>query len=152
MRRIILTFGSDFMVRQASVEDIDMIKQLADAHKHELGFLRRPALLEAIDRQELLIVHNGTCIIGFVEYRHRRDHQTTLYNIVIHPDYRRKGFGYKLVKELEKEARLKEKSVVQLKCPVDLLANSFYERIGYQKVNIEPGKSRQLNIWQKALL
>ena len=78
MRRIILTFGSDFMVRQASVEDIDMIKQLADAHKHELGFLRRPALLEAIDRQELLIIHNEACIIGFVEYRHRRDHHTTL--------------------------------------------------------------------------
>jgi len=147
-----LTFGSEYVVRQASADDIDMIKQLADAHKHELGFLRRPALLEAIDRHELLVVQNGTGIIGFVEYRHRRDHQTTLYNIVIHSDYRQQGIGRELVKELEKEAYLKDKSVIQLKCPEDLVANGFYEHIGYEQISTEPGKSRRLNIWQKALL
>jgi len=149
---MILTFGNNIEIRPGRVEDIDAIKRLADAHKHELGFLRRPSLMEAIDRQGLLLAQNKIGIIGFVEYRHRRDQQTTLYNIVIHPNHRGQGTGYQLVLALEEEAKQKEKSFVLLKCPEDLLANGFYEHIGYKRIDVEPGKSRRLNIWQKALV
>jgi GNAT superfamily N-acetyltransferase len=89
--------------------------------------------------------------VGFVEYRHRRDQQTTLYNVVVHPKHRKYGVGRQLVMNLEQEAREKGKLWVLLKCPVDLEANNFYEHIGYNKVDVERGKSRRLNIWQKKL-
>ena len=151
MRRIALTSGNNIIIRLAITTDIDDIKQLADAHRHELGFLRRPALLEAIQRKELLVAQNGVGIVGFVEYRHRRDQQTTLYNIVVHPAHRKQGTGRQLVSELEKESLQKEKTIVLLRCPEDLSANTFYERLGYKKASVEAGKSRRLNIWQKTL-
>lgn len=147
-----MTSGSEITVRSGEAEDIEGIKWLADTHKHELGFLRRPALLEAIQRKELLVAQNGTNLIGFVEYRHRRDLQTTLYNIVVHPNYRNQGMGRSLVAALERDALQKGKTLIVLKCPEDLSANFFYERIGFSKVNVEPGKSRRLNIWQKNLV
>lgn len=152
MRRTNLIFGNKVQIRFASPEDIDEIKQLADSHKHELGFLRRPALLEAIQRNELLVAQNGAGIVGFVEYHHRRDAQTTLYNIVVSPAHRRHGAGQQLVFKLEEEAKQREKSWILLKCPEDLQANHFYEHIGYEKVAVERGKSRRLNIWRKVLI
>lgn len=146
-----MTSGNEIEIRLAIPEDIVAVKNLADSHKHELGFLRRPALLKAIERHELLVAENGVGIVGFVEYRHRRDQQTTLYNVVVHPEHRRHGTGKQLVTNLEQEARKLGKSWVLLKCPEDLESNTFYERIGYKKVDVEKGKTRQLNIWQKNL-
>ena len=146
-----MTSGNDFSIRPALTTDIDAIKQLADKHRNELGFLRRPALLRAIQRCELLVAQHRADLVGFIEYRHRQDKQTTLYNVVVHPEYRGLGVGRHLVFTLEKEAQEREKSLVLLKCPDDLPANQFYERIGYEKSNVEAGKSRRLNIWRKNL-
>lgn len=146
-----MTFGNNIKIRSALPKDIDAIKQLADSHKHELGFLRRPSLLEAIQRQELMVAQNGNGLVGFVEYRHRRDQQTTLYNLVVLPEHRLSGTGRQLVFALEEEARQKEKTLILLKCPEDLPANQFYERIGYTKVRVDTGKNRRLNIWQKSI-
>jgi ribosomal protein S18 acetylase RimI-like enzyme len=151
MRRTVLTSGSKVKIRHAIPEDIDAIKQLADAHRHELGFLRRPALLEAIQRQELLVAQNRKDIVGFVEYRHRRDQQTTLYNVVVRPDHLRHGIGRDLVFALEKEAQQRNKLCILLRCPEDLPANGFYTNMGYEKVGVEEGKLRRLNVWRKCL-
>lgn len=146
-----MTSGSKIKIRHATPKDIDDIKQLADNHRHELGFLRRPALLEAIQRTELLVAQNSTSIVGFVEYRHRRDQQTTLYNIVVCSDHLRQGIGRNLMAALEREAKQKTKSWILLKCPEDLPANQFYAHIGYQKIEVQQGKLRRLNVWRKDL-
>jgi ribosomal protein S18 acetylase RimI-like enzyme len=151
MRRIVLTSGSKIKIRSATPDDIDAIKQLADSHRHELGFLRRPSLLEAIQRQELLVAQNSKDIVGFIEYRHRRDQQTTLYNLVVRPDHLRQGIGRDLTLALETEAQQKAKSWILLRCPEDLPANQFYASIGYEKIEVEEGKLRRLNIWRKNL-
>jgi ribosomal protein S18 acetylase RimI-like enzyme len=141
----------NILIRKAKPSDLDDIKILADAHRRELGFLRRSALLEAIQRQELLVAQNSSGIVGFVEYRHRRDQQTTLYNLVVRPDHLRLGIGRALTFALETEALQKAKSWILLRCPEDLPANEFYASIGYEKTNVEAGKLRRLNIWRKTL-
>jgi ribosomal protein S18 acetylase RimI-like enzyme len=113
-----------------------------------LGFVRRPALIEAIDRSEVLLAKQNGNIIGFVEYRHRQDEQTTLYNIAIVPEYRRLGIGRKLVQVLVAEAIERKKRYISLKCPEDLIANQFYEALGFQLHEVEPGKQRRLKIWR----
>jgi ribosomal protein S18 acetylase RimI-like enzyme len=139
---------NEFVVTKAILSDIDNIKQISDTHRKELGFVRRQALIEAIGRSEVLIAKQNGNVVGFAEYRHRRDDQTTLYNIAIVPKYRRLGVGRNLINSLVAEARERNKRFISLKCPEDLAANQFYEALGFQLHEIEPGKQRRLKIWR----
>lgn len=139
----------DYVIRQASASELDAIKDLVDLHKRELGFVLRPVLARSIEQGELMVAVNGTGLVGLVQYHHRRDEQTTLHNIVVHPDYRKNGIGRRLLQSLEVEAHARGKAFILLKCPEDLSANLFYEQLGYERVDVETGKYRQLNIWRK---
>ena len=142
---------SDLVIRTATVSDLEELKELTDAHKHELGFVLRPALARSIARGEVLVARNDAGLIGFVEYHHRQDEQTTLYHIVVAPDYRRQGIGQRLIEWLADEARASNKEVIVLKCPDTLPANEFYARTGWSLVGSEPGKRRLLNLWRLVL-
>jgi ribosomal protein S18 acetylase RimI-like enzyme len=144
----LISGDNSLIIIKATPDDIDEIKRIADAHRRELGFVRRPSLLEAIDRSEVLIAKQNGSILGFVEYRHRKDEQTTLHNIAIVSTYQRKGIGRKLVERLVSEAQEMGKSHISLKCPVDLPANEFYKMLNFQLCGIEPGKRRNLKIWR----
>jgi len=147
-----LTSGaSEATIRKATLEELDAIKSLADAHRHELGFVIRPGLARSIERGELVVATNTTDLIAFVEYHHRRDAQTTLYHIVVAPDYRRQGIGRQLIKRLTNEARAAGKEIIALKCPTILPANEFYARTGWSLAGSEPGKHCPLNLWQLPL-
>lgn len=146
-----MTSTKDWTIRKAELTDLHDVKQIADSYKQELGFILRPVLARSIDHRELFVAINGEGVIGFMQYHHRRDTQTTLHNIVVKSHYRKSGIGQKLIEFLEAESSSRAQTVIQLKCPTDLEANNFYEHIGYNKVDIERGKSRRLNIWQKKL-
>ena len=144
-----MTFGvNEIVICHATVADLDAIKQIADAHRRELGFVRRPTLLAAINRQEIFIAKHNEQLIGFVEYHHRRDEQTTLYNIAVKADYRAQGVGRALVEALAIESQSRGKAFILLKCPIDLPSNQFYETLRFQQGMAEAGKHRPLNIWQ----
>ncbi len=138
---------SHFSIRRATDSDLDAIKELADAHKRELGFVIRPALARSIEREELLIAENHAGVIGFVEYHHRQDEQTTLYHIAVAPDYRCMGVGKALIGKLCEEAVASDKQVILLKCPIDLPAHGFYDEMGFEIMGSEAGKERSLIIW-----
>ena len=137
--------------RKATLEELDAIKSLAEAHRYELGFVIRPALARSIERGELIVATNSTDPIAFVEYHHRRDAQTTLYHIVVAPDYRRQGIGRWLIERLADEALAACKEIIALKCPATLPANDFYARTGWSLAGSEPGKRCLLNLWQLPL-
>ena len=139
------------VIRKATLADLDAIKAIADAHRRELGFVLRPALAESIEREEVLVAENHQELIGFVEYHHRQDEQTTLYHIVVAPDYRRRGIGRRLIERLADEARMAGKEFIALKCPVTLPANDFYAHTGWSLVSGEAGKRRPLNLWRFVL-
>lgn len=142
----------DITFHKATTEDLDKIKVLADAHRQELGFVRRPALLEAITRKEIIIAQNNEHLAGFVHYRHRRDVQTTLYDIVVAPDHRLLGIGKTLIDALMTEAQTLGKQTIVLKCPEELAANTFYARLGFERICEEPGKHRKLVVWQFSII
>ncbi|GAB4528674.1 MAG: hypothetical protein Kow0063_05040 [Anaerolineae bacterium] len=139
--------NSRFTLRKATLDDIDAIKALADAHRRELGFVRRPALIESINRQEIIVMQNSRDVIGFVEYHHRKDDQTTLYHICVEPAYRRRGVGRLLIEALQEEARRYGKHMIRIRCPANLPANQFYRRLGCFLRGKELGKKRCLAIW-----
>ena len=143
-RNINLTFGN---IRKATEDDIDEIKSIADTHRYELGFIRRPSILERIAKAELFVATKRGEVVGFVDYHHRRDEQTTLYHIVVTGKWRGKGIGRLLFEALILESVVKGKRLIKLKCPAELLANQFYRHLGLAWVERQNGNKRTLNVW-----
>jgi len=135
-------------VRKARPDDLDAIKSLADANKAALGFVLRPALAAGIQRGWLLVAEQDEHVIGFVHYRHRRDAQTTLYEICVDEARRGNGVGRALVQALLVESAALGQAFIRLKAPSDLPANEFYQEQGFMLVGTEQGRRRQLNAWE----
>lgn len=136
-----------YIIRKAKFTDLDAIKILADAHKHELGFVLRPAIARSIARGEVLLAENGAGLTGFVEYHHRQDEQTTLYHIAVASNHRRQGVGSALIDTLRNEALTLGKQTIRLKCPADLPAQEFYAYLGFNSIGQELGNGRLLVVW-----
>lgn len=142
-----LTSGSSLIVRPAAPDDLPAIKRLADAHRHELGFVLLPSLREQIERSEMLVAELDGAVVAFVDYHRRRDGQVTLYHIVVAPGVRRQGVGRTLLTRLEEIVRASDSGPIRLKCPVDLEANTFYRRYGFALEGVLEGRRRALNVW-----
>lgn len=138
-------------IRKATLNDLDNIKALADANRYELGFVLRPALIRSINRNEVFVAEENKSIVGFVEYHHRKDEQTTIYHILVCDAYRKKDIGRALINAVRDEAKILKKKYILLKCPIEIPANQFYEHLGFKMLKIENGKIRKLVVWVKPL-
>jgi GNAT superfamily N-acetyltransferase len=145
------TSGSNLLVRPAQLVDLPFIKALADAHRHELGFVLLPSLREQIERGEMIIAKQDKALVGFVDYHRRRDGQVTLYHIVVAPTSRRQGVGRSLLAALEAVGRDTGCFRIALKCPIDLVSNHFYEHYGFVLNSTIEGRKRPLNLWTLSL-
>ncbi len=138
-------------IRFAKEKDLSIIKQLADAHRNELGFTVRPILEERMHQRMLFVCEDQGIIVGFVGFHHRRDGWTTIHEICVEKEFRGRGLGRRLVEAVEEHARQVGQCGVRLKCPLDLPANGFYAQLGFIRVAIEKGRSRPLAVWEKSL-
>ena len=144
---------SSIQIRKANRKHLRQIKEIADANKESVGFVLRPALLEAIQRDELFvaIARNGR-ILGFANYHHRLDENTTIYELCVKQKHRGNGLGRQLIEAIIVESKALGKQQIRLKCPISLEANQFYKRVGFQQIAVEAGKKRKLNVWEKRVL
>jgi len=146
-------------VRWANGKDLKALKRLADEHRHELGFVKLPALEQAVKENRLLVAVNSSSpvprpshhIIGFVHFRCCKDGHATIYEIAVAPEWRGKGVGRKLVAAVIEQAKSQGCRVLRLKCPIDLPANGFYARLGFSRIAVEDGKLRPLAVWELIL-
>lgn len=123
--------GRQYLIRKAAEDDLDGIKNLADAHRHELGFVLRPALGRGIAGGESLVAVDQGNLIGFADYHHRRDGQTTLYHLCVIPEYRRQGVGTSLMEALRLEALAHGRRTIRLKCPAEPPSQQFLQKHGF---------------------
>jgi len=155
----------DVEVRLAKRSELKAVKRLADEHRHELGFVKLAALEKAIQERRLFVAVVPSSlvpcppsrvprIVGFVHFRCCKDGHATIYEIAVAPDWRGKGVGRKLVEAVCTHARLHSCTRLRLKCPIDLPANGFYQRLGFVRIGIEThdGNRRPLAIWELDLL
>lgn len=119
-------------------------KEIANKHKKELGFVNIVALRESAEKQTLYCEKN----IGFVHWHNRRDGQTTIYSLAVNQEFRFLGWGRLLFYKVLCNAVENKQHTILLKCPEDLSANDFYEKLGFKLIRIEPGKKRKLNVWE----
>ncbi len=140
-------------IRKAVQEDIDDIKWLADRNRKELGFIIRSSLERSIERQEIIVATDITCneVVGFIDYHHRRDQQSTIYHFLVAESYRHNGIGKQLLLQLVRGSIDSEKNFLLAKCPLDLDANGFYQQMGFSLITEEQGKRRPLNVWKLSI-
>jgi ribosomal protein S18 acetylase RimI-like enzyme len=137
-----------WMIAKAMPKDVDAMKKVADASRYELGFILRVQMQEAVEENRAFVTIINNKVVGFVIYRHRKkDLQTTLGEICISQEYRGQGLGKELIRALVQECSNQSRAYIQLKCPVGLHANKFYEHLGFRCISTQPGKSRSLNVW-----
>lgn len=137
------------IIRPITHNDIASVKKLADENRETLGFLPLAKLSQVVEENRAMVACKNDSVIGFVLFRHRiKDLQTTLSDICINKDFRNQGIGKMLVGALLKECCIKVREFVQLKCPIDLPANNFYEKLGFSLFAIENGKKRPLKVWR----
>ncbi len=135
----------DVEVRLAKKQDLRAVKGLADEHRHELGFIKLAALEKAVQERRLLVAvvssshapRPSSQIIGFVHFRCCKDGHATIYEIAVAPEWRGKGVGRKLVEAVCNHARMHSCTRLRLKCPIDLPANGFYQRLGFVRIGVE---------------
>jgi len=125
------------MKRLAKISDIDIIKQVAAKHTRELGFILRPALVEAVRREELLF---DDATGSFCHYHTRRDGVSVIYEICVPEQFRNMGIAKSFLYMIPLP--------IQLKCPIDNESNNFYQHLGFKLVGVEQGKKRRLNVWR----
>lgn len=131
----------DFYVRQATLEDIDAIKKIADKNSQQIGFVLRPALEENCKKGNLLVAEAIGEILGFCNYNTRKkDNTNVIYEVCVDYKYRGNGIGKKLIDNIERP--------ILLKCPVDNESNNFYGAYGFTLIDVEDGKKRKLNVWE----
>ena len=135
---------SEIIIAYATTDKhVDECKLLLDDHRAVFGFVPRIAVESSRNTRELLLAWRHGEVVGFVRFhRLKRIPQTTIYEILVHPDYRKRGIGRRLIEKMI------QKNPVRLKCPVDSEFNLFYEHLGFQLIDREPGKRRELNVWE----
>ena len=96
-------------------------------------------LYSAAKRGELLLIDGGMC-----HWHLRRDGQLTIHEIIS----TKYGAGGQILDYLK---QVGAKSIFA-KCPVDLEANGWYKKMGFQDEGIETTKAgRLLNLWRLLL-
>jgi GNAT superfamily N-acetyltransferase len=139
---------SPLAIRPACCDDLDAIKHIADANRDSLGFVVRAALAEHILREWLYVAFADGLLVGFANFRPRRDGWTIIYEICVTEPSRRKGIGCRLLSTVYAADIQHGRLGLQLKCPVDSPANAFYDTMGLQRIGEAQGKRRNLVIWQ----
>jgi GNAT superfamily N-acetyltransferase len=128
------------IVRLARPEDVAGAKSVADRHKEELGFVTLPTLREAQEKGWLLVAVQDGQVIGFANFRLRKDNNATLYDIAVDKPYRKEKIGKRFIQRLTWLVNVAGGEHVRLKCPQSLPANRFYEQLRFEQTATEPGK------------
>lgn len=132
------------MTRLATEDDLEQIRQIIKQCTNELGYVRWPALREAILRHELIVVSDGGLVLGFCHFRRTAGKgMVTVCEIAVRDGYRRMGVGRDLLGYFTQRIKLKVTSD-------NVQAMEFYHKMGFVMVGMEEGNKRSLYVWERA--
>lgn len=123
-------------------EEEEEAAELLQDHAEELGFVNKARVEDSslyVERREGEIA--GAALVDHL----KTASMSWLRDIAVAESYRRKGVGKSLVEKIREDS---PHPVLKAKCPVDLEANKFYSRTGWElEETIEVEDGRDLNVW-----
>lgn len=115
---------------------------LFQQHRDELGFVNRAQCRN----KNLYTEYKDNHIVGAALVNHCvQKPQTTLYDIAVRKSHRGNEIGSGLITEVANDSPHKK---IVAKCPVNLPANQFYHRTGWQLNAVVEGENRPLSVWE----
>ena len=127
------------VIRAATESDI---KQIADIEKASFSTpWSESALSQSLNPDNcFLVLTDGECVIGYALVGMVVDDFAELYNIAIHPSYRKKGLSSILMTELINEAKAQSKDKILLEVRAsNAPAIALYEKFGFVPDGIRRG-------------
>ena len=127
------------VIRAATESDI---KQIADIEKASFSTpWSESALSQSLNPDNcFLVLADGECVIGYALVGMVVDDFAELYNIAIHPSYRKKGLSSILMTELINEAKAQSKDKILLEVRAsNAPAIALYEKFGFVPDGIRRG-------------
>ena len=136
--------GFGGMVRFAVETDIPTIKKIASQHSNQLGFVNSASLKDSVNRCSLIVATLNDMIVGFANYRTRRDGVSVIYELGVNRNHYRQRVGSALLASVPRPTRLK--------VTVDnLTAVTFYEANGFTITATEQGRKRMLHVMERGV-
>jgi len=124
------------------MNEYEAAAELFQNHREELGFVSRAQCRE----KDLYTEYKSGSLVAAALCNHCiRKPQTTLYDIAVDENYRRNGYATRLIHRIQRDS---PHTKIVAKCPIDLDANEWYDSIGWTLKNVEPGKHKELNVWE----
>jgi ribosomal protein S18 acetylase RimI-like enzyme len=114
-------------VRYASQDDLELLVQ-HDRH------VDRAILRDKIERQEVLIVQDGSDFAGWLRYGLFWDNTPFLNLLFLLPKYRGQGIGRLLVQFWQEQMKAKGYDTVLTSTQQNETAQHFYVALGYQAI------------------
>jgi ribosomal protein S18 acetylase RimI-like enzyme len=133
------------MIRKATLADKDAIATIWRKDGALLGGLYMGALKERIEKGMVHVFTAQEELLGFVEFRLRRDGVTVVYHIAVKEDWRGFGIGLALMDSLSLPIRLKVTSD-------NPQAIHFYESYCMTRVAEDKARTdRELYVYERAV-
>ena len=150
--------GGEPALRQATLDDVSAIKALVDAAYRDyaplLGRTPMPMLVDfaaAFADHDIWLLEAGSRLAGVLELIERTDH-LWIDNVAIDPASQGRGFGRRLLRFADDEARRRGLPAIGLLTNERYTANiAMYERYGYRETHREPHLGTDLIHFRKAL-
>jgi len=119
--------------------------ELFQQHRDELGFVNTAQCQE---KDLWTVKHNGHVVGAALGNHCVRKPQTTLYELAVLSNRRRKGIATELIERMQRDS---PHDILIAKCPKPLPANKFYSANGWTRLRREPGKKYSLVVWEKSI-
>lgn len=134
---------------------VEQVIATADAHTHELGFLRKAVYPQSAERRRLWVAvqSNSGEIAGFLHFGGTYP-QLKVKQIFTLEAARRQGVAQRLLNELVRYGEEHSMLGITARVAVDLPANQFWVRSGFTLHHTEPGRrptSREINVYLREL-
>lgn len=144
--------GAEQFTHRFAVEaDLHHVERIFDQFDREVGWVRRPSILEGIEREQLMVSEvDGTIIAAALIY-HRLDKQTTIYSIAVDRWCHGWGTGRSLLDFISTISRERGQRVIRAKCRVGEKANLFWEKTGFTIHSVQQSKFSTLNLWVRPI-
>lgn len=112
-------------IRAATMEDVDAIASFLDKHLRKDWFMPMPRVIDTLSsgHSRCFLAVDDNALVGIALAGGKRP---TLYNLLIHPDYRSRGIGKRLVLTVDPQ-RIRVKTNMITGDP-----SEFYRKLGYR--------------------
>ena len=127
-----IQFGDKILIKQ--------VIKLADANKKTLGFLPATAIEQRCLNSNVFICLHDNNVVGYILFSHlKRTHVIKIHHFCIQKEYRRKNIALNLFKAFKKS--IHDAFYIELSCRDDYGLNDFWNKLGFNIVNIKEGRA-----------